>query len=400
MSRSALVLGLLPVLACIWDSDTLSDEVRGIPEAEALVVTDRWPRHGRVYYEKRVREIPPAIEKDPLELALYDDLAVALERVDRRDEAIAWMDRKAEALARKPDPEHEYRRLANRGTFLAHAGRHAEGLEDIEAAVALNPAAHFGRESFQVDALRFVIAAKADPRLWGRETFLSHAGYRYGAGFAAHGPEPASGYQPIEAARPLEWEKAHEAVAGILRFGGLEGAEFYRVLGELYASRREGAPGGGRGNLHLAWWAYRRAIDRGHPAADRIRKSIARIEEHWEGVPLGRIPNEAIFLAMKEWGKRWQEAFQFAEAAAIRRGGDVRSEAAVEALMETADSDAGPPPPAFDDSAAAHAKEWVGGRAGTIGFLLKAAGVLVLGAFALWLAHRHALRRAAAARAN
>jgi tetratricopeptide (TPR) repeat protein len=397
VSRIAAAAALLPVLACIWDSDTLSTEVRGIPGSEALVVTDRWPRHGRAYYEKRIREIPSAIERDPLDLGLYDDIAVALERLERREEALAWMERKAEALKQKPDPEHEYRRLANRGTFLAHAGRYEEGLRDIEAAVALNPAAHFGRESFQVDAMRFVIAAKADPSLWGRETFLSHAGWDYGCFFAAHGIDPARGGKAIPSTRTLDWREAHEAVAGILRFGGLEGAEFYRVLGELYSSRLSGSPGQGLGNLHLAWWSFRRAIDRGHPAADKLRAALGRIEHHWSGAGFGRVPNESIFLAMKAWGKRWQEAFQAAEEAAIGRGEDVRSEAAIAALTGRADAEVGAPPPAFDDSIAAHAREWTGGRESTAGFLLKAAAVLILGAFALRFAHRAALRKRAAA---
>jgi tetratricopeptide (TPR) repeat protein len=370
MKATLLLLAAAPVLACIWDSDTLQDEIRGIPEAEALVVTGRWPRHSRAYYEKRVRELPARIEADPLDLGLYDDLAVAFDRLGRHGEAVAWMDRKGEALARKPDPEHAYRRLANRGTFLAHGGKPAEGLPDLDAAVALNPKAHFGREVYQIDALRYFIAAKADPTLWADESFLTFAGIGFRGAFSPRTPgrdrpDPADrGIVPREPAPT--WEEVHTAVAGILRFGGPEGAEVYRALGSLYATRKDGAPGQGLGNLHLAWWAYRRAIDRGHPAADALRGSLEAIEHHWQKAPTGLVPSEEHFRAMKAWGERWLAAFQEGEAAALGRGEEVASEAAQRTLMAAADAVAGSPPPAHATGLLARSVAWRGLRDGTL----------------------------------
>jgi hypothetical protein len=302
------------------------------------------------------------------------------------------MDRKGEALARNPDPEHAYRRLANRGTFLAHGGKPDEGLPDIEAAVALNPKAHFGREIYQVDALRYFVAAKADPTLWADESFLTFAGIEIRGRFHSQATDPAPADPDRRPIRPREpqpaWEEVHTAVAGILRFGGPEGAEIYRVLGSLYSTRTEGAPGRGLGNLHLAWWAYRRAIDRGHPAKEALRGSLAAIENHWREAPTGLVPTEEHFLAMKAWGERWLAAFQEAETAALGRGEDVAAEAAQRALMEAADTVVGRPPPAHATGLRAHAAGWFGRREGTLFFLVAVAGGAIAAAVLIALVRR------------
>jgi tetratricopeptide (TPR) repeat protein len=84
------------------------------------------------------------------------------------------------ALAAGRLTEHEqawYRTHANLGTFLIHASfpgalagepRGRAGLERgaalIDKAIALNPAAHFGRERWQAKAVRWVLAALDDPQ--------------------------------------------------------------------------------------------------------------------------------------------------------------------------------------------------------------------------------------------
>lgn len=152
---------------CLWDRDTLRYEARDMPEVIAAI-TGRFDRFPPLYYEMRLERIVSEVASTPADLALYDDAAVACDRLGRHDEAIGWMSRKAEQLAAAPDPEHRYRYLANLGTFHAHRwiARGADRSDHsdlttaetlIAQAIELNPDAHFGRERYQLLAIRWLL---------------------------------------------------------------------------------------------------------------------------------------------------------------------------------------------------------------------------------------------------
>lgn len=327
----AAVLAPAALLPCIWDSDTLASELRGLPEAFDLV-TGRWHRHSEAYYRERLERLGGERE---LTLAELDDLAVAHERLGDHDAAIAVMARKHKALANTPDDEHRYRYHANFGTFLAHAGRFDEGLVELRRAVAINPDAHFGRERFQIELIEYIAAARKDPELWSSTSFLRHAGYAPKKN--SHALGVASGFRERESwdgDRGLDRDKAFTAIGGMLRFGGIEGPELYRTLGELFLMDE---------HLHLAWWAFRHAIERGHPATPHLTKSLNRLRDHWlEAVkhePTGMIvPTEELYRKRRAEADRWLASFQELEAAAIARGEEVRSDAALQRLLAAADA--------------------------------------------------------------
>src|SRR5690606_14874135 len=133
-SLLAIAFAGLAMSPCLWDSDTLDTELRGLPDAFDLVI-GRWHRHSEAYYEARVAKLA---SKTSMELADYDDLAVAYEHLQRRDDAIAVMAKKSEALAVTPDKEHQYRYHANLGTFYAHAGKFVAALVELRQAIAIN----------------------------------------------------------------------------------------------------------------------------------------------------------------------------------------------------------------------------------------------------------------------
>lgn len=155
--------------ACLWDDDTLRNEIQGM-DGLAAALTGRFDRFPPEYYETRIRIAESGLGADPGDLPAYDNAGVACDRLGRTDEAMEWMARKRAALDASgvPNAEHEYRYLANLGTFHAHRwiqeGADRDGLGDlieaerlIAAAIELNPAAHFGRERYQLLAIRALI---------------------------------------------------------------------------------------------------------------------------------------------------------------------------------------------------------------------------------------------------
>ncbi len=160
-----------PALAapCLWDSDTLAAEAKGLPGI-AEILTGRIERQPPRYYEMRLARVTASLAEHPERLEDYDDAAVACDRLQRSGDAIEWMNKKRVTLDRlaTPSSEHEYRYHANIGTFLAHrwirAGANRADLTDLKAAeehiakaIEINPEAHFGREKYQLAAIRWLL---------------------------------------------------------------------------------------------------------------------------------------------------------------------------------------------------------------------------------------------------
>lgn len=188
MTRSAITAALILTTAaalflvgdsarngCLWDSDTLRAEAAGAPGMVETIV-GRFDRFPPLYYEMRLERAAADVAASPADLAAYDDAAVACDRLGRYDEAITWMARKHAALDVMPGTtanaderaEHEYRYLANLGTFHVHrwlaSGADRSNMADVERsrdlidqAITLNPDAHFGRERYQLMAIDWIL---------------------------------------------------------------------------------------------------------------------------------------------------------------------------------------------------------------------------------------------------
>jgi hypothetical protein len=173
LSISLLWLALSsPVRACMWDSDTLAAEAKGLPDV-VQVVTGRFERNPPLYYQLRLKRAAALIEAGSTRLDAYDDAGVACDRLGRGGDAVRWMERKRSVMERAAlSPairrEHRYRYLANIGTFWAHrwlrSGADRRHIADvrkardfIRAAIRLNPNAHFGRERYQLRALEWIL---------------------------------------------------------------------------------------------------------------------------------------------------------------------------------------------------------------------------------------------------
>lgn len=146
----------------MWDSDTLAQEATGLPGA-VEAITGRVDINPPLYYEMRLKRVT---SHSPMSLEDYDDAAVASDRLGKTDSAIHWMALKKSVLDKNNDPQHRYRYHANLGTFLAHkwlkspdktkTGLLDDSIAEIQAALALNRDAHFGREIVQLNLLKLI----------------------------------------------------------------------------------------------------------------------------------------------------------------------------------------------------------------------------------------------------
>ena len=212
--------------ACLWDRDTLAAEARGLPGVIDIIVGrfDRWPDE---VYATRLERVERDVEADPTRLDLYDDAGVACDRLGRHTEAIEWMARKRAALdaESRDQADHEYRYLANLGTFYAHRwlanGADRGDMGDIERArdliadaIELNPDAHFGREKYQLAAIKWIIDAPTDKT-------SPHAGafVRWTRDFPFLDPEPVRVYSIAD---EIPSEQVIEGLTGLVVLGNAQ----------------------------------------------------------------------------------------------------------------------------------------------------------------------------------
>lgn len=176
----AALLTAAPMFACLNDRDTRrmqkeakpDDPMQGLPPIPQ-VLRGRFDRYPTEYYAMRVKRVEKDLAADPAQYALYDDIAVALDRTGDDDAAIQWMEKKLALLEANRDEnnaewqEHWYSYHANLGTFYAHRWFHGgadranmddllKGRELIAKALEIKPNAHFGRERYQHMAMDWI----------------------------------------------------------------------------------------------------------------------------------------------------------------------------------------------------------------------------------------------------
>lgn len=228
--------------ACIWDVDTLAAE-RGRFPTVLEVITGKFLRHSPEYYAWRVQDRKRKIAADPAELANYDDLAVAYDKLGKQDLAIETI------LAKDKIEPGLYETEANLGTFLIHAGRYEEGLKHIRRAIEINPDAHFGREKYQVLLTEYLVPRLKDgkPQLPLQDVVL--AGNEEGESFAQFLRRDKE-----HALTPDEVKEAITGVLGIMRFSKHDSHVLLEALASLL--REDGTGSGELDAKLLAARAY------------------------------------------------------------------------------------------------------------------------------------------------
>lgn len=233
--------------ACLWDYDTLKQERSRFPTALELI-TGKFPRHSREFYEWRVKDRQQKIAATGATPELLDDLAVAFDKLGDQTQAIATMER-----AEKLSPGR-YETAANLGTFYFHAKQFKAGIPHIERALKINPDAHFGREKYQLLLVQYLVSKQVDGKTKLPLATANASGEVYPVGFrefVLHG---------VAADLPVREREVSQAVAGILgmmRFGKHDSPILLEVLGDLLY----GGEGDRSNNQQLAARAYLRASD-------------------------------------------------------------------------------------------------------------------------------------------
>lgn len=142
---------LAPARACVWDSDTLEEEVKARPGLAKAILEGDAPALGA----ERVSELRERIarlraapnESDP---KWWSELAAAHVRLGE----VAEGARILEGVVGKFPKDYGIR--ANLGTAYHLLGRHADAWREIGAGVAINPEAHFGLERFHLALLAYL----------------------------------------------------------------------------------------------------------------------------------------------------------------------------------------------------------------------------------------------------
>ncbi len=218
--------------ACLWDTDTLEQERSRFPSVLELI-TGKFLRHTPEFYEWRIRDRLRQLKDQPNKAWLADDLAVAYDKTEQQDKAIAVM------LDVEKKTPGRYETAANLGTFYIHSGRLEEGLKQIERAIKINPHAHFGREIYQKLLVEYLLECRKGGQL---PVPLSMAPAENGArGFALYvwrrkgGDRSWPGSLNFETTKNFhaEMDRAQTGVLGMMRFGHHDSPLLLEALGDL-----------------------------------------------------------------------------------------------------------------------------------------------------------------------
>jgi tetratricopeptide (TPR) repeat protein len=265
--------------ACLWDYDTFKEE--GLGKAELTqVLKGELRKHSKAFYEAKVTYTRAIVDAGNAKKERYDDLAVALAKTGKLDDAIAVLTDKEKKFP------GEYTTEANLGTFLAMKGDFTGALEHIKKGLEINPDAHFGREIVQVKLLEYLARMASDKDLAAKENFL---------GLSMKAEDVlVEGVYRTKKTRDKDLDKTIVGLVGLIRFGDAQDIpDVWFALGWALATQGDG---------QLAVRAMRRADKLGHPRAAADGSLIAStLHKMKPEVPCCGDPSEERYKTL--WAK-------------------------------------------------------------------------------------------------
>jgi len=138
--------------ACIWDSDTLKDEIKKNPTLAEAILNPKPPTVDKVALTAKLNELlANRKENDP---DWWNNVAGAYLRLGQAAEAAALLEPVVSRF------EDNYGIHANLGTAYHLLGRYAEAEKHIARDLELNPEAHFGLEKYHLALLQYLAKPK------------------------------------------------------------------------------------------------------------------------------------------------------------------------------------------------------------------------------------------------
>jgi hypothetical protein len=124
------------------------------------------------------------------------------------------------------------------------------------------------------------------------------------------------------------WEAMWQRLGELVVFAERRDAEVYRVMGHLQELAGKG---------ELAWYAYQRALELGHPGGPALQQRIEAIEGAWRQAARKDAPTLGSYRFVRAGADRWRAAYEQAEREAVMGKEDPDSPTVMERLILQAD---------------------------------------------------------------
>ena len=288
--------------ACLWDRDTIADELQTRATQYDLAM-GQFPSHGKAYYFKRIEKLEPAANKDTFAWSERNDLAVAYIRTEQFAKAIPIL---AKNLKTKP---RDYHTLSNFGVLYKKQGDYLNAANYMRKALQIKPEGHMGLGDWYLKRLEWSERYESNPSTKPDVNFLGEKYTVVNLKWPERRKFDDSAKQRAQYLTKLIKNDRHFS-------------DGYLVMGDLLWQS---------GHLNLAMRCYQHAQHLKHPNPDALVQRIDAVIYHWDAKPYApnhkvadlmnrRAAQKKIFLAELKQTEQWLSDFHAAETQLVEQG--------------------------------------------------------------------------------
>ncbi|MDF1665927.1 MAG: tetratricopeptide repeat protein [Planctomycetota bacterium] len=320
IAGAILAAGLCtPAIACIWDTNTLKDELQTKNTPMFHLITGQFAHHGPAFYERQAAKARQALKSNPKDIKALNNLGAAYTKLGRYKAAQATF------LSIEKIQPGKYETLSNLGVLHKKMKDFDVAGDYLEKALKIKPEGHMGLGDWYLKMIRY----QAEVKKSGSAPSKNFLGHSYDKSFYSW--------------RVKDKEAFLKNIKALIR-NDRSFADSYVVLGD-YLMR---IPVGTR---NLALWSYVRALQLGHKNPAQIQKRITAIYAHWKealeddyngkNLESHRDTIVGIRADLEKRGK-WLEQFMSVEAELVKKSDDVDFDAVHKEMAKRKIAIAGP----------------------------------------------------------